>query len=108
MNIRRLISLDKVEYFGDLAEFSDDFLVLVEVDPVSLVYVPAALAMNHVTIGRIICALPLLPVENVLSQVDLIQVTGIIVSDLKGGSWHVNRLGLVVAIPHGLARVMMP
>ena len=82
----------------DLRELSDLFFVLLEVVPVCFVYVPAAKAMDHVRVLRIVCFLNFLLVYYIFGQVDLVEVQIFVKVDMDLGSWNEGRFGLHVAI----------
>ena len=69
-----------------------------EIYPISLIDVPATLAMDHMTIGRVLCQLFLLAIDYVFSQVHLISVLATIVHNIEAGTWYRRRLSLQVTI----------
>ena len=67
-------SVHVIEHFGDLGRLCHDVFALVEVEPVGAIYVPAAHLVDHVAVQGVVYAVLLLPVDHVLSQLDLIGV----------------------------------
>ena len=97
--------MNEVYDFRDLTHLCHNLLVLVEVNPVGLVDIPATLTMNHMAVLSIAGPLRLLLVDHILSQVHLVHVSGLIEGDLESGTRNENRLRLQVAVLHDLVGV---
>ena len=99
---------NKVDHFSDLTQLSDHFFVLMEVNPVGFVDVPAAQSMYHVTILRVVNTGSLLSIDYVLCEAHLIHIRFLIKIDPQCGSWDEYWFGLIVPILHNLVRVYLP
>jgi len=79
LSLCSLISLKEVDNLADLRQLGDSVLRLVEVDPVGLVDVPAAIAVHHVALCAYVVSFFDLSVDHVLRQVHLVDVLPLMV-----------------------------
>lgn len=91
-------SLNEVDNLGYLPELCRHTLILMEIDPVGLVDVPAPLPMDHVTVSWVLRQLLLLSVDDIFGQVHLVSFLRLVVVDVEAGAGYRRRPCCQVAI----------
>ena len=99
------MSNDKVNHLGNLAEFCDDFLVQMKVDPISFVDVPRAQTVYHVAALWVVNSSSLLTIDHIFGKVHLVRVCVVVKADSQGSPWDENWFSLLIAIFNDFVRV---